>query len=847
MANKLLHKFCIILSILFCICSCGLEEPINVQNENNSVNIIFRPASYKKANVGTKTEATQSTVFDVEDIIYSAYLLVFDDNGDRILMESLTIGDDNKSVLSKTISADRSISNSTLCVIANVPLSFVNQWSQVASGESYSSDLSKFQNAEIDFSASGSPFSFASPFIGIPQIIIDNQNRQCFPMYGCKENCNLSAGGDVTIDIKRLFARIDLTLSLNITEDDSMLTSKPKFTLQGCDIFNIPKKVSLTTSDVTSCAYLPDANALLMTASLSSFNLSNATAETMTDNILSNGTGGKSLYFYVPEHKLGITHDNENQGSKPDIVSGTSYRALYASITGVLVDGEGVSHNAQYDIFFGINSTNDFDICRNTRYNNYVNINGTSEKDTDHRVSLEEIDGYVESLVSNGKTANCYIIGQTGTYLLPAYRGAFNSMVNAVICDEGTDEVIVCDNPNIRIEILHDLCKQSTIALKISHSASFQNVVMTGNAVIARRKKSGELDWSWHLWFVPGVTIDTEDAGLSMGEYTVGGIGNNTMGNGTMMNRNLGVYTRSSDITSWIPGGDVGVYYKYGRKEPFFGGTNMAGEEVCKKYQGDEASVYAVWSSDDKAVTDPCPIGYRVPSKSVWTGVSNKNHFHDKVTGSLIYDYTKVGDFSYYPFAGYVGSDNEVHGDVSDKGEDQDPLSDVLIPSNQNNTVLNRVTSKPNYDPITCTSITYRSMDLEKGGYLLTDSMVNTENNDSANLLYYYYTADGIQILECTYYQGSWKQEGWLSKYYVASYTNDQKNNTITKTGEQIENENPDLFEAIKQGVKNEIGNWWDGIVDFFEVTAESKWIEVKSDYGYQVRCVQEEVEEENE
>ena len=509
------------------------------------------------------------------------------------------------------------------------------------------------------------------------------------------------------------------------------------------------------------------------------------------------------------------------------------------------MDGSGVSHNAQYDIFFGLNSTNDFDICRNTKYNNYVNINGTSQN-ADHRVTLDEIDGYVESLVSNGKTANCYIIGQAGTYLLPAYRGAFNRMADAVICEEGTDEVLVCDNPNITIEILHDLCKQSTIALKISYKASIQNVVMTGNAVIARKKKSGELDWSWHLWFVPGATIDTEDAGLSMGEYTVGGVGNNTMGNGTMMNRNLGVYTRSSDISNWIPGGDVGVYYKYGRKEPFFGGTKMDGTTVPKQYQGSEASVYADWSSDDKAVTDPCPIGYRVPSKSVWTG-TRSNHAHDKITGSFIYNSTQLSNLIYYPFSGYVGLDKEVHGDVSDDGEDQDPLSNVKIPGNQNNTVLNRVTSKPNYDPITCTSITYRNMDLEKGGYLLTDSLVNTENDDSENLLYYYYTADGIQIIECTYYQGSWKQEGWLSKYYVASYTNDQKNNTITKTGEQLENENPDLFEAIQEGIEDEIGNWWDGIVDFFEITAESKWNEVNSDYGYQVRCVLEEVEEENE
>ena len=753
------------------------------------------------------------------------------------MRDPLTITD-NKTISARTLKTDRSLSSATVCVIVNVPQTFVNEWTS-DDDDNYTSDLDKFMHAEIDYSSDDSPFSFAAqstttPCVGIPQVVLNDEPKQCFPMFGYTNRpCDLSKSGAVQIEIKRLFARIDLTVSLDITEDGSVLTSKPQFTLSDCEIFNIPQKVSLITSDRTSCAAVTgdQADALLASEVMASFNLSNVNSATSVDNIVSNKTAGKSMYFYVPEHKLGITDPaNVDQKNKPLIIDGTPYKALYATISGILVDGSGVSHDAKYHLYFGLNSTNDFDINRNTKYNNSLIITGISEKGADHRVQLEQLDGFVESLVTNGKTANCYVIGQTGTYLLPAYKGAFNSMEDAEICAVGTNEVLVCDNPNIKIEIDDERSKQSTIVIKISHNASLENVVMTGNAVVARRNSSGNIEWSWHLWFVPGVSYNTDDSDIiNVGELTFGGVGSNSMQNVEMMDRNLGVYTKSSDITNWIPGGDVGVYYRYGRKEPFFAGIKMDGTEVPAAYHGDEVNVSVAWSGDTKAKTDPCPIGYRLPSKSAWDGM-NASKYNDQFTNSFIYSGI------YYPYSGYIDANGVKQGADASNGKEQSPLSNVKIPNNQDNTILNRVTSKPNYNPINCSSIKYKTVDLDKGGYLLTSASGN------ADLLRYYYTEDGFELVECTYKEGEWQQKGTISKYYVAKYASNAKSQT--KTGKEIEEQNKDLYKAIMEGIKDEtsgfLGGIWDNITGFFNQSTEVEWTKVESNYGYQIRCVKE-------
>ena len=177
-----------------------------------------------------------------------------------------------------------------------------------------------------------------------------------------------------------------------------------------------------------------------------------------------------------------------------------------------------------------------------------------------------------------------------------------------------------------------------------------------GNAVIAVKDVNGTILWSWHIWVVD---FEPEATSHKMKSGAV------------MMDRNLGAL-------SVIPGDfkSLGLYYQWGRKDPFVGMYSNGSENPVKTAPTDAISIvspddntnrleYCVmnpnvivddtsWNSDNslwgeqKTKYDPCPVGWRVPSGSVWSGESPDN---SSSTGSyVILKDTKA----LYPSAGYV-------------------------------------------------------------------------------------------------------------------------------------------------------------------------------------------------
>ncbi|MBQ3819838.1 MAG: hypothetical protein II809_00050 [Bacteroidales bacterium] len=155
-----------------------------------------------------------------------------------------------------------------------------------------------------------------------------------------------------------------------------------------------------------------------------------------------------------------------------------------------------------------------------------------------------------------------------------------------------------------------------------------------GNAVIAAydgENGTGNILWSWHIW---RANVAFADETYPHGEI--------------MMDRNVGTFNNNRNTTN-----AVGVYFQYGRKDPFPGRgttdnkgndlaaqagtarttaagpvdiatsiknptvfyTNSSGNNWCT--DADLAS--AVWDGESKTIYDPCPAGYRVPARSVWT------------------------------------------------------------------------------------------------------------------------------------------------------------------------------------------------------------------------------------
>ena len=165
-----------------------------------------------------------------------------------------------------------------------------------------------------------------------------------------------------------------------------------------------------------------------------------------------------------------------------------------------------------------------------------------------------------------------------------------------------------------------------------------------GNAVIAAKNSGGEILWSWHIW-VPATTITSA-------AY------NNIASATNIMDRNLGALVTATNATATkVALESIGLYYQWGRKDPFVGAKSfdqypgsakVAGTQWARvdntsetitvataianptslyyQYHVSESdwlteSIDNLWD-DEKTMYDPCPPGYKVPaydsSKVLW-------------------------------------------------------------------------------------------------------------------------------------------------------------------------------------------------------------------------------------
>ena len=252
--------------------------------------------------------------------------------------------------------------------------------------------------------------------------------------------------------------------------------------------------------------------------------------------------------------------------------------------------------------------------------------------------------------LSEGGTANCYIVSQSGCYKFRAVKGCRKWLVGQVASASVLWESF---GTNVTPQV-GELIKEASYDngyITFQTADTFQE----GNAVIAAKDASGKILWSWHIWFTdqPEEQVYYNNAG-------------------SLMDRNLGA-------TSATPGDPcaLGLLYQWGRKDPFLGGTSILvdfrnpgfspypyyDQTVIAKstlawpsvvtadssrgtieytianpttlivcYIGDSDWQYNAasdvgdknrWTTSKKAksIYDPCPVGWRVPdggSKGVW-------------------------------------------------------------------------------------------------------------------------------------------------------------------------------------------------------------------------------------
>ena len=281
--------------------------------------------------------------------------------------------------------------------------------------------------------------------------------------------------------------------------------------------------------------------------------------------------------------------------------------------------------------------------------------------------------------LSSSGSANCYIVSKSGTYKFKPVKGNSTTSVGSVSVAETLWETFGTSTEPLMGDLINAITyKDGYIAFQTA--STFQE----GNAVIAAKNSSGNILWSWHIWFTD------EPQGQ---EYY-----NNA---GVMMDRNLGA-------TSATPGdvGALGLLYQWGRKDPFFGSSSISRSTLAIStiswpsavssdssngtieyatshpttfitrntgnydwyYTGSDSTDDTRWTTSDKekSIYDPCPAGWRVPdgrSNGVWSKALGSSSSFDYAYSSTNEGMNFSGKFGsastiWYPASGYRRNDD---------------------------------------------------------------------------------------------------------------------------------------------------------------------------------------------
>ena len=121
----------------------------------------------------------------------------------------------------------------------------------------------------------------------------------------------------------------------------------------------------------------------------------------------------------------------------------------------------------------------------------------------------------------------------------------------------------------------------------------------------------GELIWSWHIW-ATDYDPDAEGGTVDFNGYT-------------LMNRNLGALANDNSTTDKILA-SYGLYYQWGRKDPFIGPNTYQGSEGsgASMYSGSGSRVY-LKMSESSAETGTMEYAIRNPLVFI-TGVADTDN-----------------------------------------------------------------------------------------------------------------------------------------------------------------------------------------------------------------------------
>lgn len=241
-------------------------------------------------------------------------------------------------------------------------------------------------------------------------------------------------------------------------------------------------------------------------------------------------------------------------------------------------------------------------------------------------IEAEEVEVGPKNL-GKKESANCYIVTEAGDYKFPAVKGNSAESVGAVAKAELLWETVNTDTAPAVNSIIASVSFEDGFV-----TFSTPATLVPGNALIIVKDASDVILWSWHIW-IPATAIESNTYGIA---------------ERAIMDRYLGALTIATEYATAadVESGCIGLLYQWGRKDPFpnvynagdrkaakvagvqfsYGTTKMSMEEAIANPTQINAlkDDWNTVSSDDlwgavsgvKTINDPCPTGYRVPTRS---------------------------------------------------------------------------------------------------------------------------------------------------------------------------------------------------------------------------------------
>ena len=838
---KRIYNIILILAALAVFTSCSIDE-IDSINSKESVKFVVRPTnfmSYDVSEVSTRA-LTNTELTELEEKIVNAYFLVFDyKTGTKISFKELTVTKNNIPSQELDFSFETEDKPVTACFIANVPSTYL-------AGINNYEDLNKIV-LSVDSYASYDD----TGYMGIPQFKFGETVESCFPMYGEAVNCSLSdnKGKEVTISLKRLFAKVNIEIEWDIQINTGNLFANQGFKLNFYKISNLPNAVSLTEKKDEEGNNL-ESN---WVKDYSYFE------EPIQINYSDETSVLTSLNFtiYVPEYILQpVLQDgiNYTQTDKPNLFDPDTF-PIFLTLDGIVQSTNFVDVPVVYNIYLGEDAINSFSLKRNNQYNNTITITGTGDAilGTDHRVEAKYHNLADPENTGTDNPANCYIIDRPGRYLIPTYMGNNLSTILGGIDESKTAVHSDGKNSIANIQFIEGTEDDSRNWIMFDVNMDIENGAIAdlpnisdGNTVLEFKDESGKTVWSWHLWFVSGGYLGSNNKWLG----AMGDDDTYPTSKAVMMPRNLG---------SSGAGNSDGVYYQWGDKDPYFTTSGDGGSSAY--YGGVDSNGSGGGAS--KSVTDPCPPGYRVPSSSVWlsedawkeTDAGKSNSIHT----SLFVYYGNISleesSLIIYPYSSYVQN-----GSINNKESNYIPFKEgktyeFTSSSIDNvNTVSVKVLGKTYQIPALCEDI-YKITEME---ILVNQKEGNVWGSDGAM----HYSYESLDLSDITISNAEEKLKNLLN---VKTFTHTRK--VVTKYGISLSNASS-VINALLSGNLSEaflrsIATDWKDIpqntttfpdadkgelcikvasqeLSNISITNYKIETQINTSNGYQVRCVKE-------